>query len=103
MKKKGRNDKNELLGILKNPTFMLSTFTRASVSFIFDITHLFIKDYVQKGLGETNQILLLSYYSIASGFGPSIGGQLVVRLLLMLKDISIKIHVRLFLYLVFVF
>ena len=65
MKKKGRNDKNELLGILKNPTFI-----------IFDITHLFIKDYVQKGLGETNQILLLSYYSIASGFGPSIGGSI---------------------------
>ena len=92
MKKKGGIDKNQLLGILKNPTFI-----------IFDITHLFIKDYVQKGLGETNQILLLSYYSIASGFGPSIGGQLVVRLLLMLEDISIKIHVRLFLYLVFVF
>ena len=72
--KKGGLDFHELLGILKNPTFMFSTFTRASVSFIFDITHLFIKDYVQKGLGETNQILLLSYYSIASGFGPSVGG-----------------------------
>ena len=76
MKKKGGIDKNELLGILKNPTFMFSTFTRASVSFIFDITHLFIKDYVQKGLGETNQLLLLSYYSIASGFGPSIVGSI---------------------------
>lgn len=53
---------------------MFSTFTRASVSFIFDISHLFIKDYVQNGLGETNQILLLSYYSIASGVGPSVGG-----------------------------
>jgi len=72
--KKGGLDFDELLGILKNPTFMFSTFTRASVSFIFDITHLFIKDYVQKGLGETNQILLLSYYSIASGIGPWVGG-----------------------------
>ena len=76
MKKKGGIDTKELLGILKNPTFMFSTFTRASVSFIFDITHLFIKDYVQKGLGETNQLLLLSYYSVASGFGPSIGGSI---------------------------
>ena len=72
--KKGGFDFVELLGILKNPTFMFSTFTRASVSFIFDITHLFIKDYVQKGLGETNQILLLSYYSVASGIGPWVGG-----------------------------
>ena len=72
--KKGGLDFDELLGILKNPTFMFSTFTRASVSFIFDITHLFIKDYVQKGLGETNQFLLLSYYSIASGIGPWVGG-----------------------------
>ena len=74
MKKKGGLDLNDLLDILKNPTFMFSTFTRASVSFIFDISHLFIKDYVQKGLGETNQILLLSYYSLASGIGPSVGG-----------------------------
>ena len=74
MKKKGGLDLNDLVDILKNPTFMFSTFTRASVSFIFDISHLFIKDYVQKGLGETNQILLLSYYSLASGIGPSIGG-----------------------------
>jgi predicted MFS family arabinose efflux permease len=74
MKKKGGLDLKDLLEILKNPTFMFSTFTRASVSFIFDISHLFIKDYVQKGLGETNQLLLLSYYSIASGFGPSVGG-----------------------------
>jgi predicted MFS family arabinose efflux permease len=72
--KKAGLDFNEVLGILKNPTFMFSTFTRASVSFIFDITHLFIKDYVQKGLGETNQILLLSYYSFASGIGPWVGG-----------------------------
>ena len=74
MKKKGGLDLNDLLEILKNPTFMFSTFTRASVSFIFDISHLFIKDYVQNGLGETNQILLLSYYSLASGIGPSVGG-----------------------------
>ncbi len=74
MKKKGGLDLHDLLDILKNPTFMFSTFTRASVSFIFDISHLFIKDYVQKGLGETNQILLLSYYSLASGIGPSVGG-----------------------------
>ena len=72
--KKAGLDFNEVLGILKNPTFMFSTFTRASVSFIFDITHLFIKDYVQKGLGETNQILLLSYYGFASGIGPWVGG-----------------------------
>ena len=74
MKKKGGIDIDDLFAILKNPTFMFSTFTRASVSFIFDISHLFIKDYVQNGLGETNQILLLSYYSIASGVGPSVGG-----------------------------
>ena len=74
MKKKGGLDLHDLLDILKNPTFMFSTFTRASVSFIFDISHLFIKDYVQKGLGETNQLLLLSYYSLASGIGPSVGG-----------------------------
>ena len=74
MKKKGGLDIHELLGILKNPTFMFSTFTRASVSFIFDITHLFIKDYVHNGLGEKNQLLLLSYYSLASGLGPSLGG-----------------------------
>ena len=73
-KTKGGLDFNEILGILKNPSFMFSTFTRASVSFIFDITHLFIKDYVQNGLGEKDQILLLSYYSIASGIGPWIGG-----------------------------
>ena len=53
---------------------MFSTFTRASVNFIFDISHLFIKDYVQKGLGEKNQLLLFSYYSLASGIGPSVGG-----------------------------
>ena len=74
MKKKGGLDLNDLADILKNPTFMFSTFTRASVSFIFDISHLFIKDYVQNGLKETNQILLLSYYSLASGIGPSVGG-----------------------------
>ncbi len=74
MKKKGGLDLNDLVDILKNPTFMFSTFTRASVSFIFDISHLFIKDYVQNGLGETNQLLLLSYYSLASGIGPSVGG-----------------------------
>ena len=74
--KKGGLDLNEVLGILKNPTFMFSTFTRASVSFIFDITHLFIKDYVQKGLGETNQYLLLTYYSFASGIGPWVGGSI---------------------------
>ena len=74
MKKKGGLDLKDLVEILKNPTFMFSTFTRASVSFIFDISHLFIKDYVQNGLGEKNQILLLSYYSLASGLGPSIGG-----------------------------
>ena len=79
MKKKGGLDMKDLVEILKNPTFMFSTFTRVSVSFIFDISHLFIKDYVQNGLGETNQLLLLSYYSLASGIGPSIGGLIVTQ------------------------
>ena len=74
MKKKGGLDLKDPLEILKYPTFMFSTFTRASVNFIFDISHLFIKDYVQKGLGEKNQLLLFSYYSLASGIGPSVGG-----------------------------
>ena len=54
MKKKGELDLNDLVEILKNLPFMFSAFIRASVSFIFDISHLFIKDYVQNGLGETN-------------------------------------------------
>ena len=74
MKKKGEFDIKSFMVILKNPTFMFSTFTKASISFIFDITHLFIKDYVHNGLGERNEILLLSYYSLASILGPSIGG-----------------------------
>ena len=55
---------------------MFSTFAKASISFILDISHLFIKDYVQNGLCEKNQILLLSYYSLASIIGPSLGGTL---------------------------
>lgn len=73
MKKKGGLDLSDLVDILKNPTFMFSTFTKASVSFIFDISHLFIKDYVQNVLGETNQLLLLSYYCLVSGIGHSVG------------------------------
>ena len=44
----------------------------AHLFFIF--VRLFIKDYVHNGLGERNEILLLSYYSLASILGPSIGG-----------------------------
>ena len=73
IKEKGTIKFGILIEILKNPTFMFSTFTKASVSLIFDITHLFIKDYAQNGLGEKNQILLLSYYSLASVIGPSLG------------------------------
>ena len=76
IKIKKKHNFQDLFGILKNPSFMFSTFTKASVSFILDISHLFIKDYVQNGLGENNQILLLSYYSLASVIGPSLGGAL---------------------------
>ena len=47
MKKKRELDLNDLVDILKNPIFMFSTFTRASTSFIFDISNLLMKDYVQ--------------------------------------------------------
>ena len=71
-----KNNFQDLFGILKNPCFMFSTFARSSVNCILDISHLFIKDYVQNGLGENNQFLLLKYYSLASLIGPSIGGTL---------------------------
>ena len=74
--KKGGFNFKDLLDILRNSTFMFSTFSKASISLILDNSHLFIKDYVQNGLGEKNQILLLSYYSIASLIGPSLGGAL---------------------------
>ena len=72
--KKGGFDFKEMLGILKNPSFMFATFTRASVSFIFDISHLFIKDYVRMGLKVKDEENLKYYYSLASIVGPSIGG-----------------------------
>ena len=74
VKKKGGIVLSEVLGILKNKTFMFSTFTRASVSFIFDISHLFIKDYVNNGLKFEDPQLILAYYAPASVIGPSLGG-----------------------------
>ena len=74
--KKGTFEFGILFEIIKNPTYLFSTFTKASISFILDITHLFIKDYVQNGLGEKDQLLLLSYYTLASVIGPSLGSTL---------------------------
>lgn len=74
VKKKGGIVASEILGILKNKTFMFSTFTRASVSFVFDISHLFIKDYVTNGLKFDDLTKILEYYGTASAIGPSLGG-----------------------------
>ena len=59
--------------LLLSPFFMLSSLTRANMFFIFQIIHLFIKDYVINGLKISNEKMLLYYYSTISITGPALG------------------------------
>ena len=52
---------------------MLSSLTRANMFFIFQIMHLFIKDFVINGLKISNETMLLYYYSTISITGPALG------------------------------
>ena len=62
-----------LFFLLFSPSFMLSSLTRANMFFIFQIIHLFIKDFVINGLKISNETMLLYYYSTISITGPALG------------------------------
>lgn len=63
-----------MLAILKQGTYIFSSYTRSVCFFCFQIIHLFITDYVNNGLKIEEKAKLFAYYGTASIFGPSLGG-----------------------------
>lgn len=65
---------SEFFAILKNKTFLFTTLTKTNLYFVLDISHLFIRDYVNNGLKFNDTKQILYYYGLASVIGPSLGG-----------------------------
>ena len=66
-----------MLVLLKKPVYLLSAYTRSNVFFIFQIIHLNISGHAEDGLGlskEQQKITITPFYSLASTFGPVLGG-----------------------------
>lgn len=71
--KRNEKENHNIFCLFKSGTFMLSSLTRANMFFIFQIVHLFIKDYAVNGLKIKNEKELLYYYSTISITSPAIG------------------------------
>lgn len=54
-------------------SYVFCALTRANLFFIFQVIHLFIKDYIINGLQLINQEKILYYYGLASIIGPPLG------------------------------
>ena len=65
-----------VLGLFFKGSFIFNSFARANLLFIFQVIHLFIKDYATNGLKHDNKMELLYYYGLATTFGPTAGGMI---------------------------
>lgn len=63
-----------MLSILANPSYILSAFSRSNLLFIFQVIHLFIRQYVSDALKIEDNTEILIYYGTATLFGPPCGG-----------------------------
>ena len=66
----------EMLSLIKNKIYLLSTLKRANITFILQIIHSYLKPYQTHSLNDVDQDLLVVFYTISSLVSTAIGGLL---------------------------
>lgn len=64
---------SRLIELLSSGIFLFCSLTRSNLFFIFQVIHLFIKQYAVNGLKITDHKKILYFYSISSLLGPCLG------------------------------
>ena len=64
---------NKIKVVVFNPCFIFSSFSRACLFSIFQIIHLFLKEYTFEALNYNDEITYFYYYSLTTIFAPLLG------------------------------
>ena len=76
LKQKIKDLFKELLFLIKNKIYLLAVMKRANITFILQIIHSYLKPYQIHTLENTDQDLLVLFYSISSLASTAVGGLL---------------------------